>query len=160
MREREVQRKVAAYVTQGNRLLVFRHRDNPKAGIQVPGGSVHPGEDTATAAMREAREETGLMALTMVAHLGQRTHDLLIHSGQPTRQVRDYYHLRCEQATPEQWLAWETDPSDGSPGPIAFALYWVPLDAVPPLAGELGALLDRISGREMPATKPTARSAS
>ena len=160
MSERVLERKVAAYITRGERLLVFRHRDNPAAGVQVPGGSVSPGEATADAALREAQEETGLAGLILLEHLGQHTHDLLNYAGLPTRQVRDYYHLRCDQATPEQWLAWETDPSDGSPGPIPFVVYWVPLVSVPQLAGELGALLGRIGGKEIPSETLTARSDS
>jgi 8-oxo-dGTP pyrophosphatase MutT (NUDIX family) len=159
MRAPEIQLKVAAYITRGDRLLVFRHRDNPEAGIQVPGGSVGPGEATADAALREAREETGLDALTLVAHLGQRTHDLPSRTGLFTPHVRDYYHVRCDQVTSEEWLAWETDPSDGSPGPIPFVVYWVPLDSVPPLAGDLDALLGQVGGKVIPDADPIARSA-
>jgi 8-oxo-dGTP diphosphatase len=143
------QHKVATYITQGDRLLVFRHRDQPELGIQVPGGSIAPGEDPACAALREAHEETALTALTLIAYLGRRIHALTSLQGLHVLQDRHYYHLRCDEPTPERWLAWETDPSDGSPGPIAFALYWAPLHAVPPLAGELGALLAKIGGREV-----------
>ena len=37
--------KVYAYITRGDRLLVFRHPYVPEAGIQVPGGSVESDED-------------------------------------------------------------------------------------------------------------------
>lgn len=36
--------KVAAYITQANWLLVFSEPDYPAAGIQIPGGTVEPGE--------------------------------------------------------------------------------------------------------------------
>ncbi len=148
MAQAAVQHKVAAYITRGDRLLVFLHRDAPEAGIQVPGGSISPGETPAEAVMREAHEETGLADLTLVAYLGCRVHKLTDHLGVTAQHRRHYYHLRCDGPTPERWLAWETDPSDGSPGPIAFTLYWAPLDAAPPLAGEMGALLGAIGGRE------------
>jgi hypothetical protein len=36
--------KVIAYITQGKRLLVFRHTQAPEAGIQVPGGTIEEPE--------------------------------------------------------------------------------------------------------------------
>ncbi len=54
--------KVTAFVTrtttQGTELLLFEH---PRAGIQLPAGTVEAGEPHAVAAAREAREETGLL---------------------------------------------------------------------------------------------------
>lgn len=55
-------RKVIAYITRGRggetRLLVFEHVDNPDAGVQVPKGTVEPGETLENAARREVREES------------------------------------------------------------------------------------------------------
>ncbi len=71
--------KVTAFVTRrapsgdGHELLVFRH---PDAGIQLPAGSVEPGESPAAAALREVEEETGLRETQLVAHLGTRVTDL------------------------------------------------------------------------------------
>lgn len=52
--------KVVIYITQGNKLLVFRHTNYPQAGIQVPAGTVGTNEDLIEATIREASEETGL----------------------------------------------------------------------------------------------------
>lgn len=41
-------------------LLIFRHRDHPEAGIQVPAGGVKSGETLTHAMQREVWEETGL----------------------------------------------------------------------------------------------------
>ncbi|MFP4601167.1 MAG: NUDIX domain-containing protein [Persicimonas sp.] len=52
--------KVTAFVVskgEPHRLLVFEH---PMAGIQLPAGTVEPGEDPVTAAAREVFEESGL----------------------------------------------------------------------------------------------------
>ncbi len=58
--------KVTAFVTRdartapgGREVLVFRH-SNPRAGIQLPAGSVEPGEAIEAAVLREVAEETGL----------------------------------------------------------------------------------------------------
>jgi 8-oxo-dGTP pyrophosphatase MutT (NUDIX family) len=56
--------KVAVLVTRpgpdGPELLVFEHAGIP-AGVQVPAGTVEPGEDVRTAALRELAEETGIV---------------------------------------------------------------------------------------------------
>ena len=44
-------KKVFAYITNQNRLLVFRHLDFPEAGIQVPAGTVMANEDLVTAVL-------------------------------------------------------------------------------------------------------------
>ena len=59
----------------GRELLVFRH-DNPAAGVQVPAGTVDPGEPPDRAVLREAWEESGLAALRIVRPLGLLIEDL------------------------------------------------------------------------------------
>ena len=53
--------KVTAFVVRtgalGRELLVFKH---PTAGIQLPAGTVEPGEPVEKAVVREVWEETGL----------------------------------------------------------------------------------------------------
>jgi 8-oxo-dGTP pyrophosphatase MutT (NUDIX family) len=50
-------------------LLLFQH---PHAGIQIPAGTIEPGETPAAAALREAAEETGLTQFAAVEALGYR----------------------------------------------------------------------------------------
>ena len=59
--------------------------------------------------------------------------------------------MRNEQ-TPGRWIAREHAPSDGSPGPISFEHYWVPLTSIPRLCPGMGDLLAAIGGREIDAT--------
>ena len=68
-----LKQKVFAYITHGHRLLVFRHADFPKAGIQVPAGTVQPDEHPDAAVLREVYEETGLSDFTEVYFLGEFT---------------------------------------------------------------------------------------
>ncbi len=64
--------KVTCFITRtqksGTNLLLFNH---PIAGVQIPAGTVNPGEDPVTAAHREAFEETGLTDLILERALGE-----------------------------------------------------------------------------------------
>ncbi len=71
-----LKRKAFAYITHGDRLLVFRHPAAPDAGIQVPAGSMRTGERPEDAVLREAREETGLADLVLVGALGEHRRDM------------------------------------------------------------------------------------
>jgi 8-oxo-dGTP pyrophosphatase MutT (NUDIX family) len=66
--------KVTAFILRkgpgGPDILLFEH---PSAGIQIPAGTVEEGEDPRTAALREAREESGLEGLNLEASLGSST---------------------------------------------------------------------------------------
>jgi 8-oxo-dGTP diphosphatase len=130
-------RKVYAYITHRENLLVFRHPDSPEAGVQVPGGTVAAGEDPVTAVLREAHEETGLANLTIVAFLGEaiRSMDDSPADFAPGEvHHRFFYHLRFGGEPPPAWRHYERFASSGDPGPIAFDFFWAALpDGVPEL---------------------------
>jgi 8-oxo-dGTP pyrophosphatase MutT (NUDIX family) len=140
-----LKQKVFAYITHGPRLLVFRHPESPEAGIQVPAGTVHAGEDLEAAVLREATEETGRADLVLVRFLGEQMLDRREDVGRDEIHHRHFYHLRCTGDPPATWRHWETDPSDGSPGPIPFDFFWAPLpDGVPELIAGHGNLLPQL----------------
>ena len=140
-------RKVFAYITHRNRLLVFRHTDFPEAGIQVPAGTVMTGEVLEAAVLREAEEETGLRDLTIKTYLGDQVRNMA-DVGKDEIHHRHFYHLLCGGDPAEEWLHDETDPSDGSPSPIHFEFFWAEMpDQIPELIADHGFMLPQLKER-------------
>ena len=147
---KRIRQKAFAYITFQGRLLVFSHPDFPAAGIQVPAGTVKPGETPEAAAWREAREETGLEGLCLVRFLGEQVRDMA-DCGLDEIHQRYFFHFECKQPSPELWRHNEEDPSDGSPAPIVFELFWARLPhGVPPLIADHGFMLPRLLAVENP----------
>lgn len=129
--ERPLIGKVVCYVTRGEDLLVFRHRYQPEAGVQVPAGTIEPGEDPEVAALREAEEETGLSGFCVLRKLGEYTHR---YAGRPEDHRRHVFHLEAPEGAPERWQHFAENA-------YWFVFEWVPLRAVPVLAASQGDLL-------------------
>jgi 8-oxo-dGTP diphosphatase len=135
--------KVVAYIVREGRLVVFTHAGHrfDESGLQVPAGTVRPGEPVEDAVLREAYEETGLDGLRLERFLGVAEYD-----SRPYREevvVRHFFELSVSGDVPERWHAYET--GDGDAEPIRFDLYWLPLHRAHVLSGGLGALLGRLS---------------
>jgi 8-oxo-dGTP diphosphatase len=139
-------RKVYAYITHEDRLLVFRHVDFPEAGIQIPGGTVEPGESYEAALEREVREETGLEGLKLCGLVGKHRRETARASGMKTQQVR-FYRMELNGKAREVWQHTEEHASDGS-GPLLFEFAWVKLDDLPTLAGGQGQFVEKLKHRE------------
>jgi len=120
-----IKQKAFAYITYHNQLLVFEHPHAPEAGIQVPAGTIQPGESPEAAVMREAYEETGLTTLKLHRFLGEVKRDMSDFGIAQIHQ-RYFFHLLCEAEPPATWDHWETDPSD-TPSAHLFRFYWVAL---------------------------------
>ncbi len=142
MPERVVRDKVLCYVVRDGRLLVFRHTDYSyeEVGIQVPAGSVRPGETPEQAAVREAREETGLSDFKIVRKLGEAEYDISPYRFEIQR--RHVFHLELTEPTLERWPSQEFH--DGEQSPTNFECFWVPLEAAHILQSGQGALLGRL----------------
>jgi 8-oxo-dGTP pyrophosphatase MutT (NUDIX family) len=137
--------KAFAYITRGEDLLVFRHPGSPEAGIQVPAGTIRPGESPSEAALREASEETGLQRLVLVGPLGTADFDMSPF-GKAELHRRHFFHLELMTSAPTTWQHHERDPSDGSTQPILFEFFWTRLpNGVPPLIAGHGAFLEELA---------------
>lgn len=142
--EKLITEKVIAYITQGDRLLVFSHPFHPEAGIQVPAGTIKIGEPPEEAVLREAREETGLDGLVISAFLGMHAYDVSDY-GRAEIQRRHFFHLEFRGKAPATWRHFEYDPSGGGTEPIEFELFWVQYPhGVPELIAGQGAFLTKV----------------
>lgn len=133
--------KVVIYVTSERGLLVFDEPDFPAVSLQVPGGTIEPGERAEDAARRELREETGLVA-TSLRPLA--THDYTFaRDGFRICHRRHYFHTTIEE-TPAEWIHFERTPASGGAA-IRFRLHWLPIDVARECLGYgFEAMLDRI----------------
>lgn len=136
-----------AYITRGTQLLVFEHIDIPAAGIQVPGGTIQPGETPLSGALREAQEETDLDCLDEGTLLDDYQVDIRPY-GKEEIHHRYVYHFTVPENTPDTWIHGEFDPSDHS-GSKIFRFFWADLPhGVPQMVAEqdrlIPALIDRL----------------
>lgn len=130
--------KVVCYVIHDGHLLVFTHDTIPLAttGVQVPAGTIEPGETPERAAERELFEETGRIG-RVVQSLGEARYDV-----RPTRDeiaVRHFVLMSIQHAdVTERWRAGERFRSDGG-GELSWTCWWMPLQDAHVLAAGLGA---------------------
>jgi len=118
-------RKAYAYVTheatEASALLAFRHCDDPAAGIQVPRGTVDPGEDPAATVLREVCEECGLCDARLVGLIAT---DIVAQPDDPTwHWERFFFHL----VAPDAPDAWEHSVTGaGEDNGLVFSFFWLP----------------------------------
>lgn len=135
--------KVLCYIVRDGRLLVFRHLDYgfEEVGIQVPAGTIRPGEAPEAAALREAAEETGLSAFTLIRKLGLSEYDVRPYRFELHR--RHVFLLELGEPTPDRWLSHERH--DGEQPPTRLECFWIPLAAAHVLQAGQGALIGRLT---------------
>jgi 8-oxo-dGTP pyrophosphatase MutT (NUDIX family) len=145
-----VEKALAYVLNDAGELLVFRHVDFSfeQVGIEVPGGTIRPGEPPEDAALREAFEETGLPDLAMVRKLGVDVYD--ISPLRPEVQTRHVFHLKASGDRPDRWFSAENH--DGLLPPTRLECFWIPLRNAHVLASGQGALIHQLPVPQRPST--------
>ncbi|OLZ39623.1 DNA mismatch repair protein MutT [Natrinema saccharevitans] len=125
-------RKACAYITRGSsELLVFEGPGHD--GLQIPKGTLEPGESPQEALFREVREESGLGTLNGAQHL---TTDVWTRrESPPKRYVRHFFHATVYEPR-DRWTHAVTD--GGAEHGAEFEFRWVR----PATAGEFALELD------------------
>ncbi len=117
-------------------VLVFKHPIT-EAGIQIPKGTVEPGEDTLTAVIREIKEETGIENFK-IEHL-----IAVDYWENDNGEIHNRYFYKI--SVPEASDEWDYRPTggEGEEG-LIFHFFWISsIDEVDIVPGH-GDYLDRI----------------
>lgn len=110
-------RKACAYITRGTgELLVFEGPGHE--GLQIPKGTLEPGESPREALFREVREESGLGTLSDTRHL---TTDVWTRR-EGRRYVRHFFHSTVHEPR-DRWTHTVTD--GGGEHGAEFEFRWV-----------------------------------
>jgi len=125
--------KVLIYAVWRDRLLVFDEPDFPDQWLQVPGGTMEPGEAPDIAAAREFFEETGLVVEAPLQPLMVNDYRFQ-KDDREIRHRRHYFLLRLTADYPDTWIHLEEHSFDGG-GPIRFRFSWMSLDEAAHLLG-------------------------
>ncbi len=98
--------KIVAYITRQRgsktQLLVFEHIDFPDAGVQVPKGTVEPGEAIEHAAAREIREETGLTQLDGLRYIGKMIQPPFAEGSESEQW--NFFTMNVDADAPDTWV--------------------------------------------------------
>src|SRR5215475_1568403 len=105
-------KKVTSLITRhgnnGPEVCVF---DHPRAGTQLPAGTLLPGEAPAAGALREGFEETGLTGLRVAGDLGELE----------TMERRHLVHLVVDEPAADEWYVVTPDG-----GGHCWRCHWMP----------------------------------
>jgi 8-oxo-dGTP pyrophosphatase MutT (NUDIX family)/GNAT superfamily N-acetyltransferase len=134
-------KKVLVYIVRKDgarlELLVFRHRDFPEAGLQVPAGSVDEGEALEAAARRETIEETGLKLPGNPIFIGRFDYH---RSDIAEDQERNIFYSFVASTPNDQWAHCVS--GGGEDHDLKFECHWEPIDKCEiGLAGDQGRYL-------------------
>ena len=133
-----------AYITRSREgkkeLLVFRQQHLEEPPLEVPGGTVDPGETLEAAVLREVAEESGLVALTPHGLVGTA---YFLWEG--TLHHRHFYHFTAMEEAPDTWSHTVTAGEEDLG--LVFLYHWLPLE-------EAAATLGYEMGRFLPSLPP------
>ncbi|WP_017381729.1 NUDIX hydrolase [Paenisporosarcina sp. TG-14] len=131
----EKKQKVLAYITKGQEpnleLLVFEQKNEPEAGLQVPGGTIEEDELLIDALYREITEETGI-ARDELSFMGKLHKYNYYPYGKDIVYERNFFQLGYA-GNQENWE--HEVISDGKDNGMTFQFHFEPIDTLPKLAG-------------------------
>lgn len=136
--------KACAYITRASgELLVFEGPGH--TGLQIPKGTLEPGESPRAAVGREVAEETGLGSLNGVRHLA--TDVWTRRTDPPKRYVRHFFHAHVHEPR-DQWTHLVQD--GGEEHGSEFELSWVRPSTPRSFALDLDAYVDLLPTVDSP----------
>lgn len=131
----EIKRKVLAYILRGKEpnleILVFEHKDHPKAGWQVPGGTIESDELIIDALYREIEEETGIPRKDLELK-GKVNKTNYYPKNSDTMYERSIFQLAYTGDTLEKWE--HRVEGDGKDEGLTFCHRFIPIKELPELA--------------------------
>ncbi len=141
----KLKRKVLAYITKGEgaerQILVFEQKDNPDAGLQVPGGTIEKDELLLDALYREIEEETGIQRSDLELK-GKVNKTNYFPEHKNVIYERNIFHLAF---IGEEHDSWEHRVDGGGKDDgMTFYHRWVSVDDLPELAANQDQAIDFI----------------
>lgn len=131
----EIRRKVLGYITKGegpNReILVFQHKNNSKAGFQVPGGTIESHELIIDALYREIEEETGIKRCDLELR-GKVDKTNFYPENRDRIDQRTIFHLAYIGEDRKEWEYCVK--GNGKDARLTFCHRFIPLNELPKLA--------------------------
>lgn len=131
----EIIRKVLGYITRGDQsdfeILVFEHKNNLEAGLQVPGGTIEDGELVIDALFREIEEETGINREDLVLK-GKVNKTNYYPENRNIVFERNIFHLAYIGTDHAEWE--HCVASEGQDNGMTFCYRWIPVKELPKLA--------------------------
>jgi ADP-ribose pyrophosphatase YjhB (NUDIX family) len=124
-------KKACAYITRNeSELLVFQGPGHDS--LQIPKGTVEPGETPREAVYREIIEESGLATIEHLRHLVTDVWNR--RDSPPKRYIRSFYHATVHDAA-DSWT--HTVTGSGEERGTEFDFFWVDLPTTAPFALDL-----------------------
>jgi len=135
-----MKQKVYAYILRTEKkrreLLIFKHKNYPEAGIQVPGGTLEKGETPKQAVLREVKEEAGLEKFEVISYLGE-----TVYWSAQKKEYHKRYYFQLEYAGKSQREFTFVVEGSGQDKGLVFDYKWEDIEKLPTLAGEQDELL-------------------
>lgn len=136
---------VLAYITKGEgrhrKILVYEHKEQPEAGLQVPGGTIERNELLLDALYREIEEESGITRDEL--HLqGKVKSSKYFPRDRNVVYNRTIFHFSYIGDDRTEW-DYQVE-GNGKDRGLVLSYRWIPLNALPKLAAKQGEAIEYI----------------